>query len=179
MVETPTPLALSGETAGRLAAEKPDARRTERGTGRGPGTDNKTAALRSIQRAPRDVRAARNTKPTTEEKPMSDRTDYAAMAEKIDYTKLEKKLEQLRQQEPPKKRKGIADVLGPIREKLIELHAAGWTYPRLVEELNSAGMAIKLGTLREYLGNGGHNGKRRATRARRNRRTASATSGGH
>lgn len=109
---------------------------------------------------------------------MSDRTDFAAMAEKIDYTRLEKKLEQLRQQEPPKKRKGIADVLGPIREKLIELHAAGWTYPRLVEELNGAGVSIKLGTLREYLGNGTGT-KRRATRQRRNRRTASATSGGH
>lgn len=110
---------------------------------------------------------------------MSDRTDFGAMAEKIDYTRLEKKLEQLRQQEPPKKRKGIADVLGPIREKLMELHASGWTYPRLVEELNSAGVSIKLGTLREYLGNGGHNGKRRTTRARRNRRTPNATSGGH
>ena len=109
---------------------------------------------------------------------MSDRTDFAAMAEKIDYTRLEKKLEQLRQQEPPKKRKGIADVLGPIREKLIELHASGWTYPRLVEELNSAGVSIKLGTLREYLSNGTGT-KRRATRQRRSRRTASATSGGH
>jgi len=44
----PTPLAVSGEIAGRLAAEKPDARRMERGTGRGQGTNNKTAALRSI-----------------------------------------------------------------------------------------------------------------------------------
>lgn len=109
---------------------------------------------------------------------MSERTDYSAMAGKVDYTRLEKKLEQLRQQEPPRKRKGIADVLDPIREKLIELHAAGWPYPRLVEELNSAGVAVKLGTLREYLSNG--NGtKRRATRKRRSRRTASATSGGH
>ena len=110
---------------------------------------------------------------------MSERTDYSAMAGKVDYTRLEKKLEQLRQQEPPKKRSGIADVLDPIREKLIELHAAGWPYPRLVEELNSAGVTVKLGTLREYLGNGGHNGKRRTARTRRNRRTASATSGGH
>ena len=163
---------------GRLAAEKPDARRTEHGTGRVPCADNKTAAVRSINREPHDPRAACITKPTTEEKPMSDRTDFAAMAEKIDYTRLEKKLEQLRQQEPPKKRKGIADVLAPVREKLIELHAAGWTYPRLVEELNGAGVSIKLGTLREYLSNGTGT-KRRATRQRRSRRTASATSGGH
>ena len=110
---------------------------------------------------------------------MSERTDYSAIADKIDYTRLERKLEQLRQQEPPKKRKGIADVLAPVRDKLIELRAAGWPYPRLVEELNSAGVPVKLGTLREYLGNGGHAAKRRATRTRRNRRTARAPSGGH
>ena len=109
---------------------------------------------------------------------MSERTDYSAIADKIDYTKLERKLEQLRQQEPPKKRKSIADVLAPVRDKLIELRAAGWPYPRLVEELNSSGVPVKLGTLREYLSNGAGT-RRRATRTRRNRRTPNATSGGH
>ena len=108
---------------------------------------------------------------------MSERTNYGAIAEKVDYTKLEKKLEQLRDQEPPKKRKSAGDVLAPVRDKLAELHAAGWTYEQLAAELNSAGMPVKVGTLRECLGHG-HGAKSRATRQRRNRRTASATSGG-
>jgi hypothetical protein len=33
---------------------------------------------------------------------MSERTDYGAVAEKIDYAKLERKLDQLRDREPPK-----------------------------------------------------------------------------
>lgn len=109
---------------------------------------------------------------------MSDRTDYGTIAEKIDYTKLDKKLEQLREQEPPKKRKSAGDVLAPVRDKLTELHAAGWSYAQLAEELNGAGLPVKVGTLREYLNNGGHGAKSRATRQRRKRRTASATSGG-
>jgi len=59
---------------------------------------------------------------------MSDRTNYGTIAEKIDYTKLDKKLEQLREQEPPKERKSVGDVLAPVRDKLTELHAAGWSY---------------------------------------------------
>ena len=108
---------------------------------------------------------------------MSERTDYSTIAERIDYTKLERKLEQLRDKPPPKKRKSVGDVLAPVREKLTELHAAGWTYAQLAEELNESGLPVKVGTLREYLGNGGHGAQRRATRQRRKRRTASATSG--
>ena len=109
---------------------------------------------------------------------MSERTDYSTIAERIDYTKLERKLEQLREKEPPKKRKSVGDVLAPVREKLTELHAKGWTYAQLAEELNASGLPVKVGTLREYLGNGGHGTNRRATRQRRKRRTANATSGG-
>jgi hypothetical protein len=101
---------------------------------------------------------------------MSERTDYGTIAEKIDYTKLDKKLDGLREQEPPKKRKSVGDVLAPVRDKLAELHAAGWTYSRLAEELNEAGLPVKVGTLREYLGNGGHgakpNGRRRGGKRR-------------
>ena len=65
---------------------------------------------------------------------MSERTDYGAVADRIDYTKLEKKLDGLREQEVPKTRKGVGNVLAPVRGKLAELHAAGWTYARLAEE---------------------------------------------
>jgi hypothetical protein len=145
---TPTPLVASGETVGRLAGrgarpnadaprerrrtragptarEKTDAQRTGCESLSGEKRDNKTAALRSILREPRRTCAARNAKPITEETTMSDRTNYGTIAEKIDYTKLDKKLEQLRGQEPPKKRKSAGDVLEPMREKLTELHAPG------------------------------------------------------
>jgi hypothetical protein len=107
---------------------------------------------------------------------MSERTNYGTIAEKIDYTKLDKKLEQLRDRPPPKKRKSAGDVLEPMREKLVTLHASGWSYEQLAAELNEAGLPVKVGTLRDYLGHG-HGGKNSALRQRRKRRTASATSG--
>jgi len=107
---------------------------------------------------------------------MSERTDYSAVAERLDYTKLERKLDQLRDRPPPRKRKRASDVLEPVREKLVTLHANGWSYEQLAAELNEAGVPVKVGTLRDYLGNG-HGAKNRATRQRRKRRTASATSG--
>jgi hypothetical protein len=110
--------------------------------------------------------------------PMNDRTNYGAVADKLDYPKLDKKLDQLREQEPPKKRKSAGDVLAPVRDKLTELHTAGWTYAQLVEELKSAGLPVKVGTLREYLGNGGHGAKSKATRRRHKRRTLSAATAG-
>jgi hypothetical protein len=109
---------------------------------------------------------------------MSERTDYGTIAEKIDYTKLERKLDGLREQEPPKKRKSAGDVLAPVRGKLTELHAAGWTYARLAEELNGAGLPVKVGTLREYLGHGGHGVKPNAKRHSRKRRAAVAATAG-
>ena len=108
---------------------------------------------------------------------MSDRTNYGTIAEKIDYTKLDKKLEQLREQEPPKKRKSAGDVLEPMRDKLTELHAAGWSYAQLAEELASAGLPVKVGTLRECLGHG-HGAKPNAKRRSRKRRTLSAATAG-
>lgn len=108
---------------------------------------------------------------------MSDRTNYGTIAEKIDYTKLDKKLEQLREQEPPKKRKSAGDVLAPVRDKLTELHAKGWSYAQLATELASAGMPVKAGTLRECLGNG-HGAKSNAKRRSRKRRTLSAANAG-
>lgn len=109
---------------------------------------------------------------------MNDRTDYGQIAAKLNYSTLEKKLEQLREQEPPKKRKSAGDVLAPVRDKLAELHAAGWTYAQLAEELNGAGLPVKVGTLREYLGQGGHGAKPNAKRRSRKRRTLSAATAG-
>ena len=107
---------------------------------------------------------------------MSERTNYGAVAERLDYAKLERKLDQLQDRPPPKKRKRASDVLEPVREKLVTLHANGWSYEQLAAELNEAGLPVKVGTLRDYLGNG-HGAKNRGPRKRRNRRTASAGTG--
>jgi hypothetical protein len=108
---------------------------------------------------------------------MSERTDYGAVAEKIDYAKLEKKLEQLRDRPPPKKRKRASDVLEPVREKLLTLRANGWSYEQLAAELNESGVPVKVGTLRECLGHG-HGAKPNAKRRSRKRRALSAANAG-
>jgi type II secretory pathway component PulJ len=97
---------------------------------------------------------------------MSTRTDYHQIAERIDYAKLEKKLEHLREQEPPKKRKTVADLLAPVGDKLRELHAKGWTYEQLAAELAEGGLAVKVATLRNYLSGRAHGGKKGAKRRR-------------
>ena len=99
--------------------------------------------------------------------PMSTRTNYDQIAGKIDYAKLEKKLEQLREQEPPKKRKRAADLLAPVREKLLELRGNGWTYEQLAQELNEAGLPVKVATLRSYLTSRVHGRKKVAGRTGR------------
>lgn len=95
---------------------------------------------------------------------MSTRTDYDQVAQKIDYAKLERKLDQLREKAPPKKRKTIADVLEPVRERLLELHASGWTYDMLAQELTDSGAPMKASTLRNYLSSRGHGGKKSTRR---------------
>jgi len=94
--------------------------------------------------------------------PMATRTDYNEAADKIDYSKLDKKLDQLREQKPPKKRKRAADLLAPVREKLLELHGKGWTYEQLTQELNGAGLPVKAATLRDYLTSREHGRKKTA-----------------
>lgn len=98
---------------------------------------------------------------------MSTRTNYDQLADRIDYTKLEKKLEQLQEKTPPKKRKSVADLLAPVREKLLELHAKGWTYEQLAQELHDSGLPVKVATLRNYLTSRGHGGKKRTRRSGR------------
>lgn len=106
--------------------------------------------------------------------PMSTRTDYDQVAQRIDYPKLERKLDQLREKTPPKKRKTIADVLAPVREKLLELHAKGWTYEKLAQELADCEVTVKVATLRNYLSGRGLGGKKSARR----RETKGGSGGG-
>lgn len=103
---------------------------------------------------------------------MSARTNYDQLADRIDYAKLEKKLEQMQEKTPPKKRKNVADLLAPVREKLLELHAKGWTYEQLTQELHESGLPVKMATLRNYLTSRAHSGKKRA---RRNGRKSAQT----
>ncbi len=95
---------------------------------------------------------------------MNTRTDYHQIADKIDYLKLEKKLDQLREKAPPKKRKSVADLLAPVRERLLELRGNGWTYEQLAQELGESGLPVKVATLRNYLSSRGHGGKKSAKR---------------
>ena len=98
---------------------------------------------------------------------MNARTDYDQLAGKIDLTKLDKKLDQLREQEPPKRRKCVAGLLDPMRDKLLELHDKGWTYKQLAEELHDGGLPVKVTTLRNYLSGRAHKGKKAKSRAGR------------
>src|SRR5579862_4546853 len=102
---------------------------------------------------------------------MSTRTDYGQLAEKLDYSILERKLAQLAEREPPKSRKTAADVLEPLREKLLALHRKGWSGSQLVEELKAAGVPVSPARFRECLSRWTNKGKQtakaRASRAAR------------
>ena len=91
---------------------------------------------------------------------MSTRTDYAQLAAKVDYAALEKKLSQLAQREPPKKRRTAEDLLEPLREKLLALYRKGWSSAQLVEELKAAGVPVSPARLRECLNRWTGNDKR-------------------
>src|ERR1700722_5215702 len=99
---------------------------------------------------------------------MKTRIDYGQLAAKLDYTALEKKLEQLGQQEPPKKRRTAADALEPLRDRLLALHRKGWSSGQLVEELKAAGVPVSPARFRECLsrwtGNGRGTAQQRANR---------------
>ncbi len=103
---------------------------------------------------------------------MNARTDYDQLAQKIDLAKVEKKLDGLREQEPPKRRKGVAGLLAPMRERLLELHTKGWTYGQLAKELADAGLPVKVPTLRNYLSSRAH--KRRKSKGPAGRKSAQA-----
>ena len=75
---------------------------------------------------------------------MSNRVDYEQLAAKLDYVALEKKLAQLAQRQPPKRRKTVADVLEPVRERLLALHRKG-------EELKGVPIPVSPARMRECL----------------------------
>lgn len=94
--------------------------------------------------------------------------DYTKLAASLDYAALEKKLTQLSERQPPKTRKSVADVLEPLRERLLALHRGGWTSLQLAQELKNAGVPVSPARLRECLntwsGYGGPPTKRPARR---------------
>jgi hypothetical protein len=105
---------------------------------------------------------------------MSTHIDYTQIAAKLDYAALEKKLEQLAQREPPRKRKTAVDVLEPLRERLLALHHKGWSSAQLVDELKAVGIPVSPARLRDCLNGWTNNGNGAGkTRHRRhNKRTS-------
>lgn len=82
---------------------------------------------------------------------MTTPTDYTKLAATLDYLSLNRKLTQLAERQPPRKRKTAADVLAPLRERLLALHDKGWTSGDLAEELKTAGVPVNPARLRECL----------------------------
>jgi IS30 family transposase len=99
---------------------------------------------------------------------MSTRADYAQIATKLDYAALEKKMEQLSQRAPPRKRKTAADLLEPLREQLLTLHRKGWSSGQLAEELKAAGVPVSPARLRRWMTGG--NGAAKPRNRRRSKR---------
>lgn len=89
---------------------------------------------------------------------MSTHIDYTQIAAKLDYAAVEKKLEQLAQREPPRKRKTAVDVLEPLRERLLALHHKGWSSAQLVDELKAVGIPVSPARLRDCLAGWTNNG---------------------
>ena len=82
---------------------------------------------------------------------MNLRPDYSRIAAELNGAAFNRKLEELTQRTPPRKRKRLADVLGPYTEKLLKLHGQGWTYRELAAELRTSGLPVSVGSLREHL----------------------------
>lgn len=82
---------------------------------------------------------------------MTTAVDYTKLAATLDYAMLNQKLTQLAARKPTRKRKTAADVLEPLRERLLALHAKGWTSGDLAEELKAAGVPVNPARLRECL----------------------------
>ena len=95
---------------------------------------------------------------------MSKRIDYGQIAAKLDYPTLDRKLEQLAQREPPKTRKTAADLLEPLRERMLALRRKGWSSQQLAEELKAAGVPVSPARVRECLNRWTTGGKRAAKR---------------
>jgi hypothetical protein len=109
----------------------------------------------------------------TKEMTMSTTIDYTKLAATLDYAAVEKKLEQLTQRDPPRKRKTVADVLKPLRQRLLDLHSKGWSAGQLADELKTAGVMVSPARLRECLNYwaAGGDGAARSRSPRRSKRT--------
>ena len=108
---------------------------------------------------------------------MNTRIDYAQIAAKLDYTALDKKLSQLAEREPPKKRRTAEDLLEPLREKLLALYRKGWSSGQLAAELKTAGVPVSPARLRDCLSRwigSGNRAKRKVVRRLNKRSTASS-----
>ena len=92
---------------------------------------------------------------------MTKRIDYEQIAAKLDYAALEKKLAQLAERKPPKNRKTAADLLEPLREKLLALQRKGWSSQQLAAELKTAGVPVSAARVREALNRWTNTAKRR------------------
>jgi hypothetical protein len=113
----------------------------------------------------------------TKEITMSTTIDYTKLAATLDYAAVEKKLEQLTQRDPPRKRKTVADVLKPLRQRLLDLHSKGWSASQLADELKTAGVTVGAARLRECLNGwmtGGDGAERLRTRRRPKRTVVNA-----
>jgi hypothetical protein len=86
-----------------------------------------------------------------EQTTMNLRPDYSRIAAELNSAALNKKLEEMTQRVPTRKRPRLAEVLGPYTEKLLKLHGLGWTYRQLAEELRANGLPVSIGSLREHL----------------------------
>jgi len=100
---------------------------------------------------------------------MNTSTDYTKLAASLDYAALEMKLAQLSERQPPKRRKHIADVLEPLRERLLTLSHNGWSSHEIAGELTAAGIPVSPARLRECLNRWAEGGSRTGTRRRRRR----------
>ena len=100
---------------------------------------------------------------------MNTSTDYTKLAASLDYAALEMKLAQLSERQPPKRRKHIADVLEPLRERLLTLSHNGWSSHEIAGELTAAGIPVSPARLRECLNRWAEGGGRTGTRRRRRR----------
>jgi hypothetical protein len=102
---------------------------------------------------------------------MSKRIDYGQIAAKLDYPTLNKKLEQLALREPPKNRKTAADLLEPLRERILALQRKGWSSQQLAEELKAAGVPVNPARVRESLNRwtAGDKGVAKRRRAKRDK----------
>mgnify|MGYP001545117467 CR=1 FL=1 len=105
---------------------------------------------------------------------MSKRIDYGQIAAKLDYPTLDRKLEQLAQREPPKTRKTAADLLEPLRERMLALRRKGWSSQQLAEELKAAGVPVSPARVRECLNRWttGGNGAAKRRGVKRDKRAA-------